>query len=109
MTDMRENNSRAGATLHLLQGSGVDTWQQCFAACLAGDVIVAMDAAVMALMPGSAAQAVSAHPPVDLWVLQADASARGFADGQQPGVRGLVDDAGLLDFLRRHPRCISWR
>ena len=95
---------------HLLLGADRDAWEACRASCQAEDVVVVLDAGVMAL----ADPAVVESFPCPVWVSEPDLLARGLpvpsmGASQDAGIAGLVDDSRVIKLLASHRQSLSWR
>lgn len=103
------NEISTGIT-HLLLGADRDTWQACRTSCQAQDVVVVLDAGVMALADRSAVEGF----PCPVWVSEPDLLARGLpvpsiGGSQDAGIAGLADDARVIELLASHRQSLSWR
>ena len=91
--------------LHLVTGSPNQgtALAQASAAAAAGDDLVLMHAAVLAV------RGATGFPPgVRIHAMAADLAARGIDPGAAaPGIAAL-DDAGLVALALRHAQCLTW-
>ena len=100
---------RTGIT-HLLLGADRETWQACRASCQAQDVVVVLDAGVMALADPAGVEGF----PCPVWVSEPDLLARALpvpsmGGSQDAGIAGLADDARVIELLASHRQSLSWR
>lgn len=92
------------AMLHLVLSDDAGAWRACRACCSPADTALVLDAAVMRLIAGQVGEW-----PCRLAVSAPDAQARGLTQHMAGSGVEFIDDAGAIDLIAAHRRCLSWR
>lgn len=99
-------------TLHLVNKSPFErnAMQSCLEHALAGDGVILFEDGVYGAVKGSAIASLveSKAASVKVYVLGADASARGIANGRLIDGITIVDYPGFVDLVTGHKRAQSW-
>ena len=100
------------STLHTVNKSPFDrpSLQSCLGHCLKGDAILLIEDAVVGARKGSASASglENALKECSIYVLQADAAARGLDAGDMVAGIETVDYGGFVDLAAKHDRTQSW-
>lgn len=99
-------------TLNIVNKSPFEkqTLMQCLERIPAGNSVLLIEDAVVAAVANTAfsEQLINAGKTVELYVLQPDLAARGFADSALLPEMKAVDYAGFVELVTKHERVHSW-
>ena len=104
---MAAGNGMHGTCLHLVMKPDAAVLAICASQFRNGDSVLLLDSGVMALAgPQPVAKPFA---PVEVFLAEADAAARGLLDlARSEGLR-LLPDEQFADLLARHQFCLSWK
>jgi sulfur relay protein TusB/DsrH len=95
------------ACLHLLMNPDQLTVDECLDCCVEGDSVVLMNSAVLLLAQGSTGRLV--NPLFPVYCLEPDLLAHGLAGQSVPMSIRQIHECGLVDLVRQHRHCLSWK
>lgn len=105
MSGIREKHG----VCHLLLSAAVESRRACQSSCREDDVVVLLDAGVMAMVDES----TDSGFPCLVWVMEADLVARGVpmptGAGKASGAVGLTNESRVLEIIESCAQTLSWR